>query len=244
MARPMHTIPRPGFVRLNGWMSLLLLVLCLPVQAAPSEGTAGQTVTGRSLQRHDSTVRGAGVGTIVAATPTQSKPAWKDLRPAQRQALQPLAPHWDQLTERHKLKWLALSKNYPTLSSEEQVKLHLRMSNWATLSQQQRTQARQNFKEIKGLSPERKASEWEAYQALSPEEKRKLAQQARPQAAGVTTTIKPVTAPKLTQIPRRAVLPRPHLAEASFPVQQHTLLPRVETRSEVERSPYEDEPAE
>lgn len=132
MARSTHSFPCLGFTRLGSWMSLLL-VLYLPVQAAPSEGTAGQTVTGRSLQRHDSTARSAGAGTVVAAAPTQSKPTWKDLSPAQRQALQPLAPHWDHLTERHKLKWLALSKNYPTLSSDEQVKLHLRMSEWLSL---------------------------------------------------------------------------------------------------------------
>ncbi len=227
-------------------VSALLLALCLPSQAAPAEGTAGQTVTGRSIHRHDSSPRNAGAATVVAAAPLQSKPAWKDLTPAQRQALQPLAPHWDRLNEQHKLKWLALSKNYPSLSSEEQVKLHLRMSKWATLSQQQRTQARQNFKEIKGLSPEQKASEWEAYQALSPEEKRKLANQARTQPAGVTT-VKPSTSttPKLSQVPRRSTTARPNLAEASSSVQQHTLLPRPEAaRSDSERSPYEDEPAE
>lgn len=230
-----------------GWgvaLCSLLLALGLPAGAAPSEGTAGQTVTGRSLHRHDSTVRGASTSTIVAAAPTHSKPAWKELSPSQRQALQPLAPHWDRLSEQHKLKWLALSKNYPTLSSEEQVKLHQRMSKWATLSQQQRTQARQNFKEIKGLSPEQKASQWEAYQALSAEEKRKLANQARTQPAGVTT-VKPGTTPKLSQVPRRASANRANMAEATLPVQQHTLLPRPETaRSDVERSPYEDEPSE
>lgn len=241
MACSTHTFRQPGPSARGGWMSVLLLALCLPVQAAPSEGTAGQTVTGRSLHRLDRTPRGASAGTLVA---TASKPAWKELTPAQRQALQPLAPHWDRLSERHKLKWLALSKNYPALSSDEQVKLHLRMRKWATLSQQQRAQARQNFKEIKGLSPEQKASQWEAYQALSPEEKRKLAQQARPQAAGVTTAVKPGTTPKLSQIPRWASTARPHVAEATFPLQQYTLLPRVEARSEVERSPYEDDPAE
>lgn len=244
MARPTQTLRRPEPAGLGCGMALFLLALCLPVQAAPSEGTAGQTVTGRSIHRLDSTSRGASTGTLVAAAPAASKPAWKDLTPAQRQALQPLAAHWDRLDERRKLKWLAISKNYPTLSSEEQVKLHLRMSNWATLSQQQRAQARQNFKEIKGLSPEKKASEWEAYQALSPEEKRKLARQARPQPPGVTTAVKPGTTPKLTQIPRRASTARPYVAEATFPLQQYTLLPRVEARSEVERSPYEDEPAE
>lgn len=225
-----------------GLMACLLLALCLPAQAAPSEGTAGQTVTGRSIYRLDNSARST--DTIVAAVPTQGKPAWKDLRPAQRQALQPLAPHWDRLSEQHKLKWLALSKNYPTLSSEEQAKLHLRMSKWATLSQQQRTQARQNFQEIKKLSPEQKTSQWEAYQALSAEEKRKLAKQARPQPAGVTT-LRPGTTPKLSQVPRRASAARPHMAEVTLPVHQHTLLPRSETVPDTtERSPYEDEPAE
>lgn len=219
--------------------ALLLLALCLPVQAAPSEGTAGQTVTGRSLDN-----RARSTGTIVAAAPLQVKPYWKDLSAAQRQALQPLAPHWDRLNEQHKLKWLALSKNYPSLSAEEQAKLHLRMSKWATLSQQQRTQARQNFNEIKKLSPEQKTSQWEAYQALSAEEKRKLAKQAQPQAAGVTT-VRPSSTPKLSQVPRRASTARPNMAEVTLPVRQHTLLPRSEAAPETtERSPYEDEPAD
>jgi hypothetical protein len=231
------------FTSRAGTLCALLVALSLPAVAAPSEGTAGQTVTGRSLHRHDSTARGASTGTLVAAAPAQSKPAWKDLTPAQQQALQPLASHWDHLPEQRKLKWLAVSKNYPTMSSEEQVKLHLRMSKWAALSQQQRTQARQNFKEIKSLNPEQKASEWEAYQALSAEEKRKLANQARNQPPGLTT-VKPGVAPKLSQVPRRASA-RPHMAEAALPVQQNTLLPRMKAgHSEVERSPYEDEPAE
>lgn len=234
--------PSPCLRHAAGLTAALLLALSLPAQAAPSEGTSGQTVTGRSIYRHDNSARSN--DTIVAAAPTQGKPAWKDLSPAQRQALQPLAPHWDRLNEQHKLKWLALSKNYPTLSSDEQAKLHLRMSKWATLSQQQRTQARQNFKEIKKLSPEQKTSQWEAYQALSAEEKRKLAKQARPQAAGVTT-LRPSTTPKLSQAPRRASTARPHVAEVTLPVRQHTLLPHFESAPDTtERSPYDDEPAD
>ncbi len=227
---------------LGGCLAVAALFLGLPVLAAPSEGTAGQTVTGRSLHRLDNSP--ARPAPLVAATPLQTKPAWNDLTPTQRQALQPLAPHWDRLNEQHKLKWLALSKNYPTLSSEEQVKLHLRMSKWATLSQQQRTQARQNFKEIKNLTPEQKASEWEAYQALSPEEKRKLAREARTQPAGVST-VKPGTTPKLVKVPRGSGTARPNMAEASLPLQQNTLLPRQENPARaVERSPYEDDPVE
>lgn len=217
----------------------LLLALCLPVAAAPSEGTAGQTVTGRSLQRPDNTMRQGHAG------PTQARPAWKDLTAAQKQALRPLAPHWDRLGEERKLKWLVISKSYPTLSPDEQAKLHRRMSKWVTLSQHQRTQARQNFKEIKTLTPEQKAVQWEAYQALSPDERRKLADQARARPAGVAT-VKPATKPRLIQArARKGATAGSRMAEAMPPIQQHTLLPRPESEPvEAERSPYEDEPAE
>lgn len=224
-------------------VAALLLALCLPLAAAPSEGTAGQTVTSRSLHRHD--VPAGSVGTVVVAAPSHSKPAWKDLTPAQQQALAPLAPHWDHLGEMRKRKWLVISKNYQTVPADEQAKMHRRMSKWVTLSQQQRTEARQNFKEIKALPPEQKAAQWAAYQALSAEEKRKLASQARSKPAGVAT-VKPATMSRLTPIAARKGRPSgARLAEATSPIQQNTLLPRMEpARSEPERSPYEDEPAE
>ncbi len=219
-----------------------LFALALPGAAAPSEGTAGQTVTGRSLHRADSSSRAS---TLVAAAPSYSKPAWQDLSPAQQQALRPLASHWDRLSEGRKRKWLVISKNYASLPPGEQLKLHQRMSEWTTLSQQQRNQARQNFTEIKKLAPEQKASEWEAYQALSPEEKRKLATQA-PAKAGLAVG-KPGTAqPKLTAVPRRTTVPGARMAEIGIPVQTpHALQPQQELpRKDIERSPYEDDPAE
>lgn len=215
----------------------LLFSTCLSVAAAPSEGTAGQTVTGRSLHRPASNLR----NTPTTPQPLHSKPAWKDLTPAQQQALQPLAQHWSWLTEERKLKWLAMSRNFQSLPPEEQAKVHRRMSKWVTLTQQQRAQARQNFKEIKNLTPEQKASQWEAYQALSAEEKRKLASQAAAKPAGLTM-VKPVASPKLSQVPRRAPSAS-RLAEVVAPL--HAAPPRFEpVHSEPERSPYEDEPAE
>ena len=71
------------------------------------------------------------------------------------------------------------------MSGAEQAKLHSRMTEWAALSPQQRTQARLNFAETKQLSPDDKKAKWEAYQALPPEEKRKLAAgAAKPPANG------------------------------------------------------------
>ncbi len=225
-------------------LAAALVLLGLPTMAAPSEGTAGQTVTGRSLHRADGTARRP--ATVVAAAPTHSKPAWKDLTHAQQEALRPLAPHWDRLSEERKLKWLAISKNYARLPAEEQARVHRRMSKWVTLSQQERVQARQNFKEIKSLKPEQKAAQWEAYQALSPEEKRKLAAQAPAKPVGAAS-VKPVSLNKPAKLlPARPVKkPGSRMAEAVPTIQQHTLLPLPEpVRAETERSPYEDEPAD
>lgn len=222
----------------------LLCAVGLPLAAAaPSEGTAGQTVTGRSLHRHDAP--GRRTPTAVVAAPSHSGPAWKDLTPAQQQALAPLAPHWDRLAEVRKRKWLVISKNYQTLPAAEQAKMHLRMSHWVTLSQQERTEARQNFKEIKALRPEQKAAQWEAYQALSAEEKRKLAAQARNKPAGVAT-VKPTASARLIPVTaRKGRISGTRLAETTTAIQHNTLLPRQEpAKTEPARSPYEDEPAE
>lgn len=214
--------------RLGTWpglgLSVLLTVLSPQAIAAPAEGTAGQTITGRAFKGADGIQKSSGGRTAV--TSKSAKPAWKDLSALQQMSLQPLASRWDRMSGNRKQKWLLISKNYPNLPPQEQAKLHLRMSKWVSLSQSQRTQARMSFKGTKTLSPEQKAAQWAAYQALSPEEKRKLAAKARSKPAGVAT-VKPASSPKLTRISRH-----PHgkaqgarLAGASLPTQKTTLLP-------------------
>jgi hypothetical protein len=134
-----------------------------------------------------------------------SKPAWRDLSPAQQQALDPLTSAWDGLSESHKRKWLALSRNHAKLSPADQAVQHSRMKEWAALSQQQRAQARFNFAEVKQLPADERKAKWEAYQALSPEEKKKLAERAPSQPPGVAPTIRPVPARKLAPVSRRPV---------------------------------------
>jgi hypothetical protein len=119
------------------------------------------------------------------AAKQRTKPLWVELTPAQQQALVPLAPKWDTLSESQKRKWLALSQNFPKMSGAEQDKLHSRMTEWVALSPQQRTTARLNFGQTQQLSPDDKKAKWEAYQALPPEEKKKLAAKAaKPPATG------------------------------------------------------------
>lgn len=222
--------------RLPLMTAALLLPMALPLAAAPSEGTAGQTVTGRSASRLDSPVR-----TTPTTTPSRpSKPAWADLTAAQRQALSPLAPHWDRLSEERKRKWLAISRNYPNLSTAEQAKLHRHMSEWATLSQHQRIQARQNFSEIRKLSPEQKTAEWEAYQALSPEEKRKFSSKAP--SKPVLASGKSVASPTLiTPPPRRPSGTVTRQADLSAPfLPPGMVAPQEAPRQEPERSLYDE----
>jgi len=157
-----------------------------------------------------------------------SQPTWQKLTPAQQQALRPLAGNWHELPEARKRKWLEISKNYHALPPAEQAMMHSRMSEWVSLSQNERTQARLNFVETKKLSPQEKAAQWQAYQALSPEEKKKLASKAPTKPTTGAAIVKPVAASdKLTKVPVTRHTPKPESA-ASSPVQLqvHTLLPQ------------------
>ena len=146
-----------------------------------------------------------------------SKPAWPDLTPAQQQALKPLAANWGALGESHKRKWIALSHNYPSLAPAEQAKMHSRMAEWATLSPEQRTTARLNFSETKAMAPDEKSANWQAYQALSPEEKQKLAAKAPPKPTGASAVVSPVPAQKLAVVP----VTRQQAAPAAKPASPH-----------------------
>jgi hypothetical protein len=141
-----------------------------------------------------------------------------------------LSAQWDTLNEAQKRKWIALSANFPKMSGEEQAKLHSRMTEWVSLSPQQRTIARLNYGETKKLSADDKKAKWEAYQALSPEEKKKL-------AAKAATPKPPTTAAAVRPVPREklAVLPKarpnhdsktPRIAAAPNQVDHNTLLPQ------------------
>ncbi|MDO8250468.1 MAG: DUF3106 domain-containing protein [Rhodoferax sp.] len=158
-----------------------------------------------------------------------SKPAWQDLTPAQQVSLMPLAASWNTLGESHKRKWIAIAANYPALAPAEQEKLHSRMTEWVSLSQQQRAQARLNFAQSKQLSPSQKAATWQAYQALSPEEKQKLAISATPKPAGAAAAVKPVPPQKLATVPvtRRTPKQLPKLSASDQAVNRNTLLPHA-----------------
>ena len=150
-----------------------------------------------------------------------SKPLWSELKAEQQDALRPLEPHWDGLSEAHKRKWIALSRNYTAMTPEGRTTLHSRMSDWASLSFQQRAQARLNFAEIQRLAADERKAKWEAYQALSEDERVRLAKRAGPRAPGAAVPLQPVPARKLAPIPAVAQAerhtPRIQLAPPATP---------------------------
>jgi hypothetical protein len=142
---------------------------------------------------------------VAPAQPPQkvinTKPDWKELTATQKQALSPLSQLWPTMTEAHKRKWLALSQNFSQLPDADKNTLQGRMREWAALSAQQRAQARLNFADAKQLPQDERRSKWEAYQALSPEEKQKLAAQKPTAKVGAALSPKPVSAEKLAVTP-------------------------------------------
>lgn len=166
----------------------------------------------------------------VAQAKPEARPAWQQLTPPQQQALAPLTATWGQLSEAHKRKWLAVSQNYPTMPPGEQARLHTRMAEWAALSPQQRAQARQNYFQTQALPPDDRKAKWEAYQALPPEEKSKLAgaaAAAKPTPPATAAAVQPVSPDKLANMPKPKKLAASAPRTAVSPkIDQNTLLPQ------------------
>ena len=139
-----------------------------------------------------------------SASSLPANSAWQALTEIQRKALSPLAPHWTQMSAAQKNKWLAISINFDKLSSKEQSTLHARMAEWASLSPQQRALARLSFNETKSLGADEKKSQWEAYQALSSEDKKKLADQQPTGIQGAATASKAPPPTKVMRLPGKS----------------------------------------
>lgn len=134
------------------------------------------------------------------ATAQASGPRWAELSSHQRQVLTPLEERWPMIGSVQKRRWIALADGFDKLSEREQQKLRDRMESWSGLSAAQRNQARLNFAITNKLATDKQA-QWEAYQALSDEEKQMLAARAAPKVVTAAPAIKPVPPKKLARIP-------------------------------------------
>jgi len=141
----------------------------------------------------------------LALSTTFSGLEWKALTPTQQIALKPLAGTWANLSDPQKRKWISLSANFALMTPNDQSKLHTRMTQWAALSPKEREQARLNFAEALKIAPEQKNEKWQAYQALPPEEKQKLATATRPKPPSTALAAQPVAPGKLNQVPLKKI---------------------------------------
>lgn len=107
-----------------------------------------------------------------------ARPLWTELSPAQQQALAPLAADWDKLDGARKKKWIELTKRYASLAPEQQARMQERMREWLKLTPEERRVARESYSRTKKLEPDQKSAQWQEYQQLSDEQKKKLADEA------------------------------------------------------------------
>jgi hypothetical protein len=155
--------------------------------------------------------------------------AWSNLAPKQRASLAPLEESWNGLSDGQRRKWLAISESYPGLGKGEQEKLHSRMAEWAALSPKDREAARLNFAQSKTIAKSDRSANWEAYQALSLDEREKLAQGAKAKPVGAAVAVKPVAPEKLTAVPvtRHSPEHERSAAVSQRPIDRNTLLPQL-----------------
>ena len=157
-----------------------------------------------------------------------SNSSWQSLQSSQKKALAPLAPHWAQISQAQRNKWLAMSNNFDNLSTKEQAILHERMAEWASLSPQQRAQARLNFNQTKTLDADAKKTQWEAYQALSPEDKKKLAAQQTTGIRGAATASQAASPNKVIPLSGKSIPAEAATkSTSSIVIDKKTLLPTI-----------------
>jgi hypothetical protein len=150
-----------------------------------------------------------------AAIPTKTPDGtWEGLSPAQQKVLAPLESDWDYMLPDSRKKWIYVANIYPKMSTSDQERLQSRMTSWSNLSQKDRRIARENYLISLKFPAEKKAEAWSAYQKLSDEQKKKLAEmeaKKKPNAINAPTlqqhTIKQDTTPPPPAPRPRAVVP-------------------------------------
>ncbi|CAM3829736.1 DUF3106 domain-containing protein [Polynucleobacter antarcticus] len=137
---------------------------------------------------------------------------WEGLRPAQQKILAPLEEDWDYMLPDSRKKWIQVANLYPKMSEVDQQRLQSRMTSWSNLSQKNRRLARENYLSSLKFPAEKKSEAWSAYQKLSDEQKKKLAQT---EASKKKPTA--MNAPTLQQhsIPKKTSLTAPPTAASS-----------------------------
>lgn len=184
-------------------------------------------------------------GLALAQAAAEAPPRWQALGAAQQQALAPLQEHWPEIDAARKQKWLQVATRFSQLTPAERERLQQRMADWARLSPEERARARLQFQETRRLPAQERQARWEAYQALSEDERRALAERRLPaerapaqradarREGGKRNIVQPVATPQRKVVSPTVVQTRPGattspVTRASAPPAHHQAgLPKV-----------------
>lgn len=134
----------------------------------------------QSQPAHAQTGSASSAARATAKPPTEQGLRWSELKPAQQAALKPLEREWPVIEANRKQTWLEMAAKFPTIPPAEQARVQDRMAEWVRLTPQQRGMARLRFQELKELPPQDRQARWNAYQALSPEQRQQFVERAMP----------------------------------------------------------------
>lgn len=153
-------------------------------------------------------------------------PSWKELTSSQRSALRPLEREWPRIDAPRKRKWLEIAARFPSMNPQERTRLQERMRDWVRLSPEERSRARINYRDAKDISPQERRSSWEAYQALSEDERKRLARQAARSREGAASSTRGAQKAKSGSRAKSNIVPNPAFASQPKPVAPVTLQAR------------------
>jgi Protein of unknown function (DUF3106) len=176
--------------------NLMLLAFICALQVSPSQAQTSPSVS------H---------GKAAAIPEKRPDGTWESLKPAQQQILAPLESDWDYMLPDSRRKWIQVANIYPKMSTQDQERLQSRMTSWSNLSQKERRIARENYLASLKFPAEKKAEAWSAYQKLSDEQKKKLAEsesKKKPTAANAPTLQQHPISPKAA-LPTTVLAPIP-----------------------------------
>jgi Protein of unknown function (DUF3106) len=174
-----------------------------------------------SLAWAQTPARAPTAGVTTPAKP--SGPSWASLSAAHKDVLAPLQRDWSSIDADRKAKWLEVATRFPAMSAAERQRVQERMAEWSRMTPAERGQARLQFQEAKQLSPVDRQARWDAYSSLPEEQRRELAQRAKPASANTAAVSKPPAAvrpdaPKSAAASQKRNVVRPGDAGSSKPV--------------------------
>ena len=205
------------------------------VASVPTAAPIPVTPTARPAVTPPSNASAAANAASLAAKP-DIRPLWTELTPTQQQILGPLAPGWNKLDSNHKSKWLVITEKYAAMTPEQQKRLEDNIRDWAKLTPEQHRLARESYARAKKLNAEQKTEQWQQYQQLPEDQKKKLADDAAtkkrianmPSLQNKPKTVEPLKAPKKSLANQNHTAPQP-TNHAGLPPTDKPLTPAAPT---------------